>query len=74
MRYPPFDGSTFGNPQWRDYMWYQAGLKGIIEHGRADYLQSYANQIQQLIGTYRIDSFRHNNVNIAGTDAGNMLI
>jgi hypothetical protein len=50
MRNPPFDGFAFGNPTWRDYMWFRAGLMKVVEEGRNEFLEWYTKKIWETLG------------------------
>ena len=50
MRNPPFDGFAFGNPTWRDYMWFRAGLMKVVEEGRNEFLEWYTRKIWETLG------------------------
>jgi hypothetical protein len=55
MRNPPFDGFTFGNPTWRDYMWFKAGLMRVVDEGRTRFLDWFSRQIRKSLGLF-VDS------------------
>jgi hypothetical protein len=52
MRNPPFDGFTFGNPTWRDYMWFKAGLMRVVDEGRNRFLDGYSQQIRDSLDLF----------------------
>lgn len=52
MRNPPFDGFAFGNPTWRDYMWFRAGLVKVVEEGRNEFLEWYTKKIWETLESY----------------------
>lgn len=52
MRNPPFDGFTFGNPTWRDYMWFKAGLMRVVDAGKSRFLDWYAQRIRESLDEF----------------------
>jgi len=71
MRNPPFEGFTFGNPMWRDYMWFKAGLMGVVDKGRSKFLLWYYQQITEAWKLFI--QTKHNVAPNAGQDAINKV-